>query len=102
MCEIVRQDFNLTRASEVLFTSQPGVSKTILDLESSLGFDLFERHGKRDFVAWTKEGTIYCRSWNAFCGKWMGSRIGVRMKNPKFGRLTIALRTRRHVMCCRR
>ena len=37
--EIVRQNFNLTRASDALFTSQPGVSKTVLDFEATLGFD---------------------------------------------------------------
>ena len=45
--EAVRQNFNLTEAAKALFTSQPGVSKAILELEEELGIDLFVRHGKR-------------------------------------------------------
>ena len=45
--EAVRQKFNLTDAAKSLFTSQPGVSKAILELEDELGVDIFRRHGKR-------------------------------------------------------
>ena len=45
--ETVRQNFNLTEVAEVLFTSQPGVSKHIKDLEEELGIELFNRKGKR-------------------------------------------------------
>lgn len=45
--ETVRQNFNLTEVAEALFTSQPGVSKHIKDLEEELGIELFERKGKR-------------------------------------------------------
>jgi LysR family transcriptional regulator, cys regulon transcriptional activator len=45
--ETVRQDFNLTEVASVLFTSQPGVSKHIRDLEEELGVDIFVRRGKR-------------------------------------------------------
>jgi LysR family cys regulon transcriptional activator len=45
--EAVRQNFNLTDAAKALFTSQPGVSKAILELEDELGVDIFRRHGKR-------------------------------------------------------
>lgn len=45
--EAVRQNFNLTSAAKVLFTSQPGVSKAIIELEGELGVDIFRRHGKR-------------------------------------------------------
>jgi LysR family cys regulon transcriptional activator len=45
--EAVRQNFNLTDAAKALFTSQPGVSKAILELEDELGLDIFRRHGKR-------------------------------------------------------
>jgi LysR family cys regulon transcriptional activator len=47
VCETVRQQFNLTEAAKVLFTSQPGVSKAIIELEEELGFQIFNRHGKR-------------------------------------------------------
>ena len=45
--EAVRQNFNLTEAAKALFTSQPGVSKAIIELEEELGVDIFLRHGKR-------------------------------------------------------
>ena len=45
--EAVRQNLNLTETAKALFTSQPGVSKAILELEGELGVDIFARHGKR-------------------------------------------------------
>lgn len=45
--ETVRQDFNLTEVANALYTSQPGVSKHIKDLEDELGVEIFERRGKR-------------------------------------------------------
>ena len=45
--EAVRRDLNLTETAKALFTSQPGVSKAILELEGELGIDIFARHGKR-------------------------------------------------------
>jgi LysR family cys regulon transcriptional activator len=45
--EAVRQNLNLTETAKVLFTSQPGISKAILELEDELGVDIFARHGKR-------------------------------------------------------
>jgi LysR family cys regulon transcriptional activator len=45
--EAVRRNLNLTETAKVLFTSQPGISKAILELEGELGVDIFARHGKR-------------------------------------------------------
>jgi LysR family cys regulon transcriptional activator len=45
--EAVRQGLNLTEAANVLFTSQPGISKQIKELEEELGVDIFVRRGKR-------------------------------------------------------
>lgn len=45
--EAVRRNFNLTEVANVLYTSQPGVSKQIKDLEDELGVEIFVRHGKR-------------------------------------------------------
>lgn len=45
--EAVRQNFNLTEVANALFTSQPGVSKHIKDLEEEIGVELFVRRGKR-------------------------------------------------------
>jgi LysR family cys regulon transcriptional activator len=45
--EAARQNLNLTETARVLHTSQPGISKAILELEGELGVDIFARHGKR-------------------------------------------------------
>lgn len=45
--EAVRQDYNLTEVANALFTSQPGVSKHIKDIEDELGVEIFVRRGKR-------------------------------------------------------
>lgn len=45
--EAARRGFNLTEVANALFTSQPGVSRQIRDLEEELGIDIFERNGKR-------------------------------------------------------
>jgi LysR family transcriptional regulator, cys regulon transcriptional activator len=45
--EAVRRGLNLTEAAKALHTSQPGVSKAILELEEELGIAIFQRHGKR-------------------------------------------------------
>jgi LysR family cys regulon transcriptional activator len=45
--ETIRRDFNLTEAARTLYTSQPGVSKAIIEFEDELGVKIFERHGKR-------------------------------------------------------
>jgi LysR family cys regulon transcriptional activator len=45
--EAARRNLNLTEAAKALHTSQPGVSKAIIELEQELGIDIFARHGKR-------------------------------------------------------
>lgn len=45
--ETCRCRFNLTEVANVLFTSQPGVSRQIREVEEELGVDIFERNGKR-------------------------------------------------------
>lgn len=45
--EAARRGLNLTETAKALHTSQPGVSKAILELEEELGVDVFTRHGKR-------------------------------------------------------
>lgn len=45
--EAARRNLNLTETAKALHTSQPGISKAILELEEELGIDIFVRHGKR-------------------------------------------------------
>ena len=45
--EAARRGLNLTEVAKALHTSQPGVSKSILEFEEELGVDIFSRHGKR-------------------------------------------------------
>jgi LysR family cys regulon transcriptional activator len=53
--ETVRRNLNLTEAANALFTSQPGVSKQIKELEDELGVQIFVRRGRR-FVGLTEPG----------------------------------------------
>lgn len=45
--EASRRGYNLTEVANALFTSQPGVSRQIRELEDELGIEIFERNGKR-------------------------------------------------------
>ena len=53
--EAARRGYNLTEVANVLFTSQPGVSRQIRELEEELGVEIFERNGKR-LVGLTEPG----------------------------------------------
>lgn len=45
--EATRRGYNLTEVANALFTSQPGVSRQIRELEEELEIDIFKRNGKR-------------------------------------------------------
>jgi LysR family cys regulon transcriptional activator len=45
--EVAKQGLNITNAADILFTSQPGVSKQIQLFEEELGLQIFKRNGKR-------------------------------------------------------
>ncbi len=47
LVEIARRGLNISEAAEALYTSQPGISKQVRQLEDELGIVVFERSGKR-------------------------------------------------------
>jgi LysR family cys regulon transcriptional activator len=47
LCAIVDHGLNVSDAAAALFTSQPGISKQVRQLEDELGVPVFVRHGKR-------------------------------------------------------
>lgn len=57
LCEVARQNLSVSDAADSLFTSQPGISKQIRQLEEELGVDMFVRSGKR-LVAVTEPGQV--------------------------------------------
>jgi len=47
LCAVVDHGLNVSVAADALFTSQPGISKQIRQLEDELGLRVFVRQGKR-------------------------------------------------------
>lgn len=88
--EAVRQNFNLTEAAKALFTSQPGVSKAIIELEEELGIDIFTRHGKR-IRGLTEPGRQVLKSVETILQEIEGlKRIGKEFAAQDSGSFTIA------------
>jgi len=88
--EAARRNLNLTETAKALFTSQPGVSKAILELEEELGIDIFERHGKR-LRRITEPGQSVLRAIEIILRE-VGNlrRIGEEYAKQDTGRLSIA------------
>ncbi len=88
--QTARSGLNLTEASKVLFTSQSGVSKGILELEDELGIDIFVRQGKR-LVRVTEAGKKILQSIDIVLRE-VGNmkRIGDEFANQSKGVLSIA------------
>jgi LysR family cys regulon transcriptional activator len=57
LCAVVDNGLNVSDAAEALYTSQPGISKQIRQLEDELGLQIFVRQGKR-LTALTPAGKI--------------------------------------------
>ena len=88
--EAVRRGLNLTETARALFTSQPGVSKGILELEEELGIDIFVRHGKR-LRQLTEPGQRVLRSIEIILREVNNlKRIGDEYSSQDSGRLSIA------------
>ncbi|MCF1182041.1 CysB family HTH-type transcriptional regulator [Marichromatium gracile] len=88
--EVARQGLSISAAAEALFTSQPGVSKQIRQLEQELGIEIFRRQGKR-LVAVTEPG----RHVLAIAARLLGEldnlrQVGAEYSSESAGSLTIA------------
>lgn len=57
LCAVVDHGLNVSDAAEALFTSQPGISKQVRQLEDELGLSVFVRQGKR-LAALTPAGEV--------------------------------------------
>ena len=98
--EAARRNLNLTEAAKALHTSQPGVSKAIIELEHELGIDIFARHGKR-LKRITEPGQHVLKSIEVIMRE-IGNlkRIGEQYSAQDSGTLSIATTIPKHVMCC--
>ena len=88
--EAVRRNLNLTETAQALHTSQPGVSKAIIELEEELGIEVFARHGKR-LKRVTEPGIHVLRSIDIILRE-VGNlrRIGEQFSKQDSGTLSIA------------
>ena len=88
--EAVRRNLNLTETAKALFTSQPGISKAILELEEELGVDIFARHGKR-LRRVTEPGALVLKSVEIILREVANlRRIGEDFSKQESGTLSIA------------
>ncbi len=88
--EAVRRNLNLTETAKALYTSQPGISKAILELEEELGIDIFVRHGKR-LRRVTEPGQQVLKSVEVILREVANlKRIGEEFSQQDSGRLSIA------------
>jgi len=87
---IVDHGLNISEAAEVLFTSQPGISKQIRQLEDELGVAIFVRRGKR-FTGLTEPGRLVVERARRLVIEAAGlKRIGDEHRAHDEGALTIA------------
>lgn len=88
--EAARRNLNLTETAKALFTSQPGISKAILELEEELGVDIFIRHGKR-LKRMTEPGQQVLKSIEVILREVRNlKQIGEEFSKQDAGRLSIA------------
>jgi LysR family cys regulon transcriptional activator len=88
--EAVRRELNLTETAKALHTSQPGISKAILEFEEELGVDVFVRHGKR-LKRVTEPGQQVLKSVEVILREVANlKRIGEEFSKQDAGRLSIA------------
>lgn len=88
--EAARRELNLTETAKALHTSQPAISKAILELEEELGIDIFARHGKR-LRRITEPGRLVLKSVDSILQEVANlQRIGEQYSKQDAGTLRIA------------
>lgn len=89
---VVAKCKNISHAAELLFVSQPAVSKSIKTLENSLNVTLFSRSSKG--VVLTPEGEIlFNHIKNAFHEFSLGENILEKLKNKELGNINLGVST---------
>lgn len=90
ICEVVQQSLNLSKVARALHTSQPGVSRQILQLEDELGVKIFVRSGKR-LIAVTEPGQEIIRIAQRMLADSRGLKdVGREFGHEAAGELTVA------------
>jgi LysR family transcriptional regulator, cys regulon transcriptional activator len=90
LCAIVDHGLNVSAAAESLFTSQPGISKQIRQLEEELGVPIFIRQGKR-LTTLTAGGEVIVASARRALQELNNlRRIGAEFQSQDTGTLAIA------------
>jgi len=90
LCAIVDHGLNVSDAAEALFTSQPGISKQVRQLEDELGVQVFVRHGKR-LASLTPAGqAVVATARRALREIENLRRVGAEYKSEDTGALSIA------------
>ena len=90
LCAVVDHGMNVSVAADALFTSQPGISKQIRQLEDELGVPIFIRQGKR-LAALTAGGEVIVATARRALQELNNlKRVGAEFKSEDTGTLAIA------------
>jgi LysR family cys regulon transcriptional activator len=90
LCAVVDHGLNVSVAADALFTSQPGISKQIRQLEEELGVPIFIRQGKR-LAALTAGGEVIVAIARRALQEINNlKRVGAEFKSEDTGTLAIA------------
>ena len=90
LCAIVDHGLNVSDAAAALFTSQPGVSKQVRQLEDELGVRVFVRIGKRIASVTPAGEAVIATARRALREVENVKRVGAEFKNENEGTLAIA------------
>lgn len=83
---------SISKASQVLFLSQPALSLQLQRLEQELGYALFVRSPSG--MRLTPEGTIFCQQGQVLCDQWDSFQMAVRSHGGHRSRLRIGVGAR--------